>query len=1458
MFNGIQAGEVVKKTLLGSHSTTVMDDMSTGSVEAGSMGAAAPSDITIQTYDSLTGYAREKLAFLFPGNIYFSFVFGDVVKHRAAAYHAFNIFICLNERDPSQEHVFRTLLLEEQIRQGLYPDDKYSVEIVSKSMLDEAFTSTEVEQSDLQLAINSDCFRLSYIFSDRKEFIHGEAALLHPYAEKCSALQEALREQLAVAVQGGDALALLKSMDVDQSRVHFESQKSELVKSIMSIYRVEIAPEELKKIILAFFLTQIAGVLKKLEEERPELTSQSTRVMLDGADGSFETYRTSDLAYSETSSDLRRYIPFAQQYTFGNSTRDRRKTLMHFAIQTGIAPQTMMDDLDSIVTGLGSGYILSKSIQAINNKNGHVFLIPVPTYGYFIPAIAACGATPLFVDTTPYPRFALPPKVLDQIILKNNNELYKTNIKKFIQEFTKFINDLESQGVLIDEIRRLVDFSGRESNTHKMAVSFQKYIAAHYKELKGKYPALPESVMTDFPELPRVKCLFFINPHNPLGIVFEQDYINAIAEIASRHELTIIDDLSHMELVYKQEPPINIGFFNQAPYPLDVITLVSPSKALCMAECRVGFALINNTQLVASYKELVFNDGVFLSTKQLVALEASFVLNEDRARYIRRNAAEYQFRMEMVQYIFHPELRGELSATSLNRIRIEFEQYGVNIDNYRQGVPGIQLLNSKPESGMFCVLDFTSIKGKYFVHSPINTNQDLWALLRIFNINALTGDNIYYTDRLVIRFPICELPVTLFLAIERLRRMMGLISRSPCIKEMLSNEVKQTLVVPASAHNMETVSVTQPVVCQVPILLRQLAEVLTRKSESIRRILAEYQTDNVTDYEIERSLRTLREMNVNTVSLNERIDAIAVMLPSNLPLYSLFIFVIIPSLLSQRVYVRPNSILQQYDTISRLAIELELNTLLPGIQIVNQNRDGFLNYIKTADLVIYTGRPANAEKFLQDMKEDAILVVNGAGHNPLVVTDSANVDDAVEGALLVKGFNGGQDCAGPDAILVHESIAAEFISKFQERFSRLKTGAFSDPATVIGPIHRLTELQRLAEVMHVNREDIVTGGAICFRQGIVFPTTVIRAIERRPNYKEIYGPITFIHPYKTDEDLALYFDDPDGQYQANRMYVSVYGDSVYLNARDDASMPGRPGNAGIVLRNKNIHEVEIGYNPYGGYSLGASAIVRKRASKRVERVAMPILVTDIIRSYLINGEPLPSFTHTNAPRLKFFPSTTKTGTEIESIVNEFKALAVRAFGNNLLFGFIFGSAAKGVLKTHGPDSDDLDTFICIRESSPSALQSYLDQLAQLHAKYRLKVDAIFPAEVMTLETLQDVVSGLEHVNVSVDKLVTGQEFDHIFWMHALTDIKTGFLGDNSLMLGLICQARPHLNRWSRHIIEQLLAKEDLPAYLKEKFSGLTKQQVIEKLKNANPHFVVHLGLQYDTGVPAVSGISAGA
>lgn len=52
------------------------------------------------------------------------------------------------------------------------------------------------------------------------------------------------------------------------------------------------------------------------------------------------------------------------------------------------------------------------------------------------------------------------------------------------------------------------------------------------------------------------------------------------------------------------------------------------------------------------------------------------------------------------------------------------------------------------------------------------------------------------------------------------------------------------------------------------------------------------------------------------------------------------------------------------------------------------------------------------------------------------------------------------------------------------------------------------------ERMHQNRTDIIAGGTIDFKHSIINPTVIVRGIERYPNYQEIYGAITFIHPYK--------------------------------------------------------------------------------------------------------------------------------------------------------------------------------------------------------------------------------------------------------------------------------------------------------------------------------------------------------
>lgn len=626
----------------------------------------------------------------------------------------------------------------------------------------------------------------------------------------------------------------------------------------------------------------------------------------------------------------------------------------------------------------------------------------------------------------------------------------------------------------------------------------------------------------------------------------------------------------------------------------------------------------------------------------------------------------------------------------------------------------------------------------------------------------------------------------------------------------------------------------------------QLRRKLLEKSHMLKEILAEYQPFDVTSYEIERCIRTIEGLHENSLYLNDpaSIDSIAVMLPSNLPLYSLLIFAIIPSFLSKAVYIRPNAILQELNIISRIYGELELDErLLPNIKVINEEHSGFEKYVREASLVVFTGKPSNAEKFLKLMKQDSILIINGAGHNPVVVTENADVDKAVMGSTILKGFNSGQDCAGPDAILVHHQVAEQFIEKFKKAFCSLPAGACNNPKTVIGPIHRLNEMQRLMTLIHQNKKDILAGGIININTSQISPTIIVRGIERYPNFQEVYGPVAFIHPYKEDEDLAHYFNDVDGRYQANRMYVSLYGDSDYISSRDDNITPGAAGNVGIVLKNETIHDVEIGYKAYGGYSMGASGIIKK-SSKGMQRAAMPILIPEIISKYLINNQPLPSAYVEKTVNRPAGASVLRNKNEIEPIILEFQEIVQKVFGESLGFGFVFGSAAKGKLKVKGDHCDDLDTFICLNNNNPEAIAIYHQEIKKLHHKYNLEVDDIFPAEIMTLEELKNSIERANKQSVSIHDLIKGEMYDDLFWVHALTDKKIGFLGDGRVMSNLIKQAQGNIYRWQKQILEEIRTSPVLPPHLRSTFSGLQREQVLEKMEKLAPHLVVHLGLQY--------------
>ncbi|MEE4465856.1 aldehyde dehydrogenase family protein, partial [Azotobacter chroococcum] len=106
-----------------------------------------------------------------------------------------------------------------------------------------------------------------------------------------------------------------------------------------------------------------------------------------------------------------------------------------------------------------------------------------------------------------------------------------------------------------------------------------------------------------------------------------------------------------------------------------------------------------------------------------------------------------------------------------------------------------------------------------------------------------------------------------------------------------------------------------------------------------------------------------------------------------------------------------------------------------------------------ADVVIFTGTPENATKVRKSYLKRTLFILNGAGHNPLVVSNDAAVETAIESALRVVLYNQGQDCAGPNAILVHQSIYADFISRLREELIKLEAyvGDYTCKQNIVGP-----------------------------------------------------------------------------------------------------------------------------------------------------------------------------------------------------------------------------------------------------------------------------------------------------------------------------------------------------------------------------------------------------------------------
>lgn len=181
----------------------------------------------------------------------------------------------------------------------------------------------------------------------------------------------------------------------------------------------------------------------------------------------------------------------------------------------------------------------------------------------------------------------------------------------------------------------------------------------------------------------------------------------------------------------------------------------------------------------------------------------------------------------------------------------------------------------------------------------------------------------------------------------------------------------------------------------------------------------------------------------------------------------------------------------------------------------------------------FTGSTEVGRKLIEQSAEQVLKVSMELGGNaPLLVFADADLDRAVDGALLAKMRNGGEACTSANRIYVHESVAADFTQRLANAIGALKVGRGTEDGVKVGPLIDEAQRAKVAELV----EDAVgkgaravCGGARVDGPGYFYAPTVLADIPQDATIlrQEIFGPVAPVITFSSDEEAIEKANDTE-------------------------------------------------------------------------------------------------------------------------------------------------------------------------------------------------------------------------------------------------------------------------------------------------------------------------------------------
>jgi succinate-semialdehyde dehydrogenase/glutarate-semialdehyde dehydrogenase len=184
-------------------------------------------------------------------------------------------------------------------------------------------------------------------------------------------------------------------------------------------------------------------------------------------------------------------------------------------------------------------------------------------------------------------------------------------------------------------------------------------------------------------------------------------------------------------------------------------------------------------------------------------------------------------------------------------------------------------------------------------------------------------------------------------------------------------------------------------------------------------------------------------------------------------------------------------------------------------------------------VISFTGSTGVGRKLLHSAADQVLKPAMELGGNaPLIVFEDADIDVAVEGAMLAKMRNLGEACTAANRIYVHEALADAFTSKFAAAMGALKMGDGTDPLVDVGPLVNAETREKVAEFVAdavAKGAKIEVGGETPDGVGFYYPPTVLSNVPETANcvHDEIFGPVAAIQTFTDQEDVIRRANDTE-------------------------------------------------------------------------------------------------------------------------------------------------------------------------------------------------------------------------------------------------------------------------------------------------------------------------------------------